>query len=120
MNPILAFALKALATAAFIVGVSELAKRSNFASALLVGLPLTSALTIAWLYLDTGDSARAGHYAWSVLLLLPPGCVFLAALPLGIRYGLGFWPSVAAAAALTAAIYAIYAFVLQRVFQITL
>jgi len=55
-----------------------------------------------------------------VLLLLPPGCVFLAALPLGIRYGLGFWPSFAAAAALTAALYAIYAFMLQRVFQITL
>jgi hypothetical protein len=120
MNPFLATSLKALLTAAFIVGVSELAKRFNFVSALLVGLPLTSALTLIWLYLDTGDAARAGHYSWSVLLLLPPGCLFLAALPLGIRYGFGFWPSFLGAALATAAIYFVYASLLQRVFGVTL
>jgi hypothetical protein len=120
MNPLLATALKALLTATFIVGVSELAKRSNFVSALLLALPLASALTLIWLYLDTGDAARAGHYSWSVLLLLPPGCLFLAALPLGIRYGWGFWPSFLGAAALTALVYYAYAFVLQRFFAVTL
>jgi hypothetical protein len=120
MNPVLALSLKAIATAIFIVGVSELAKRSNFASALLVGLPLTSVLTVVWLYLDTDNASRAGHYAWSVLLLLPPGCLFLAALPLGIRFGFGFWPSLAAATALTGALYMVYAFALQRIFQVTL
>jgi hypothetical protein len=120
MNPLLAISLKALATAIFIVGVSELAKRSNLLAALLIGLPLSSALTIMWLYLDTGDAARVGHYSWSILLLLPPGCLFLAALPLAIRSGFGFWPSLLAAAAATAAVYYLYATVLQRFFGVTL
>ena len=120
MNPLLATAIKALLTAIFIVGVSELAKRSNFLSALLIGLPLSSALTIMWLYLGTGDAARAAHYSWSVLLLLPPGCLFLAMLPLAIRYGFGFWPSLAAAIAATGLIYYAYSFVLQRFFGLTL
>jgi hypothetical protein len=120
MNPFLATSLKALLTAIFIVAVSELAKRSNFVSALLLALPLASALTLIWLYQDTGDAARAAHYSWSVLLLLPPGCVFLAALPLAIRYGFGFWPSFLAAALATAAIYYVYAYLLQRVFGATL
>jgi hypothetical protein len=120
MNPFAAIALKAVLTAIFIVGVSELAKRSNFVSALIVGLPLTSALTIAWLYLDTNDAARAAHYSASILWLLPPGCVFLAALPLFIRLGAGFWPGFAGAVAVTGLVYYAYAIALQRVFGVTL
>ena len=120
MNPLLATAIKALLTAIFIVGVSELAKRSNLLAALLIGLPLSSALTIVWLYLDTADAARASQYSWSILLLLPPGCLFLAALPLAIRHGFGFWPSFAMAALATAAVYYVYASVLQRAFGVTL
>jgi hypothetical protein len=120
MNPIAALALKALATALFIVAVSELAKRSNFAAALIVGLPLTSLLAIVWLYLDTGDAVRAGQYSASILWLLPPGCLFLAALPLAIRLGFGFWPSLAGAIAATGLIYYAYATVLQRIFGVTL
>jgi hypothetical protein len=120
MNPYLASGLKALLTAAFILGMSELAKRSSFASALLVALPLATVLTVIWLYLDTHDAARAGHYAFSVLLLLPPGCVLLLVLPLAIRWGLDFWPSLGLAAAATALIYYAYVFVLQRAFGVTL
>ncbi|HEY2070927.1 MAG TPA: DUF3147 family protein [Rhizomicrobium sp.] len=120
MNAFWASCLKALVTAAFIVGASELAKRSNFVSALLIALPLTSALTILWLYLGTGDAPRAGQYAASVLLLLPPGCLFLAVLPLAIRAGWSFWPSLAAAVLTTVLAYYLYAFVLQRVFGMTL
>ena len=85
-----------------------------------MALPLASALTLIWLYLDTGDAARAGHYSLSVLLLLPPGCLFLAALPLGIRFGFGFWPSLLAATVTTGLIYYAYTFVLQRFFGVTL
>ncbi|MGH6871684.1 MAG: DUF3147 family protein [Rhizomicrobium sp.] len=120
MSPLFAAALKVLATALFIVGASELAKRSNFAAALIVGLPLTSLLTIVWLYLDTSDAARAGHYSASILWLLPPGCLFLAALPLAIRAGLGFWPGLAVSIVLTALAYWLYALALHRILGLTL
>jgi hypothetical protein len=55
-----------------------------------------------------------------VLLLLPPGCLFLAVLPLAIRAGWSFWPSLAAAVLTTVLAYYLYAFVLQRVFGMTL
>jgi cobalamin synthase len=120
VNATLAVIAKVLVTALLIVGASELAKRSNFVSALLVALPLTSALTVIWLYLETRDAGRAGQYAASVLLLLPPGCLFLAVLPLAIRAGGCFWPSFAAAEAVTLATYYAYAAVLQRFFGVSL
>ncbi len=122
MNPFAAIALKAVLTAIFIVGVSELAKRSNpLISALIVGLPLTlRAHHRVAFYLDTNDAARAAHYSASILWLLPPGCVFVAALPLFIRLGAGFWPGFAGAVAVTGLVYYAYAVALQRVFGVTL
>lgn len=116
----LAIVAKAVLTAAFIIAMAELAKRSTFLAALFISLPLATALTVFWLYVDTKDAARAGQLAWSTLLLVPPGLVFLIGLPLGIRLGLNFWASFALSAAATAAFYFLYATLLQRVFGITL
>ena len=112
--------VKVVLTAVFIVAMSELAKRSSFLSALLIALPLATALTAAWLYIDTGDAPRAADYALSVLWLLPPGCLFLVLLPLGVRLEFGFWPSFMGAALITGLIYYPYAYVLQRYAGVTL
>ncbi len=111
---------KAVITAAFIVGLNELAKRSNYLAALLIALPLATAMTAAWLYFDTRDAARATHYVWTVLLLVPPGCLFLAMLPLGVRYGFPFWETFAVATVTTGLAYYGYTMLLQKVFGITL
>jgi len=112
--------IKAGMTAAFIVGMSELAKRSNFLAALLMALPLATAMTVVWLYIDTQDAHRASQYAWSVMLLTPPGFVFLALLPLCVRWGFGFWVSIAIAVAATGASYYACTWVLQRFWGISI
>lgn len=112
--------LKASMTAAFIVGMSELAKRSNFLAALLIALPLATAMTVVWLYIDTNDASRASNYALSVMLLTPPGFAFLAMLPICVRMGLNFWLSLVVAALVTLAIYYLYVWLLQRVWGISL
>ncbi|HEV2562104.1 MAG TPA: DUF3147 family protein [Rhizomicrobium sp.] len=112
--------IKASMTAAFIVGMSELAKRSSFLAALLMALPLTTALTVVWLYIDTSDAAHASNYALSVMLLTPPGFAFLAVLPVCVRMGLNFWLSVVIAALVTLAVYYLYVWLLQRVWGISL
>lgn len=111
---------KAVLTAAFIVALSELAKRTSFVAALLVALPLATAMTAAWLYIDTRNAIQASDYAWSVLLLVPPGCLFLALLPLGVRLGYGFWPSFTVAMIATGVGYYLYTLLLTKVLGVQL
>jgi hypothetical protein len=114
------YLIKVGLTAAFIVAMAELAKRSLYVSALLIALPLTTAITTVWLYLDTHDAPRAANYAGGVLLLVPPGLLFLAVLPLCVRAGLDFWTSLAISVLVTGAVYFAYAWALHRVWGITI
>ena len=50
--------LKVAVTAVLVVAVSEVAKRSTFAGAVLASLPMTSLLAMIWLYRDTRDAGR--------------------------------------------------------------
>lgn len=99
------YSIKILLSAFVIVAVSEIAKRSSMLGALLASLPLTSVLAFVWLYLDTGDvqkvSALSSDIFWLVLPTLP---MFLL-LPLLLKMGWGFWPSLAAVILVTAAGY---------------
>lgn len=49
------YIIKIAITTILIVAISEIAKRSSFAGALLASLPLVSVLAILWLYVDTKD-----------------------------------------------------------------
>lgn len=100
------FAFKVGLSAFIVAGASELAKRNAAAGAILVSLPLSSLLALSWLWAETGDAARVAAFSWSILWAIVPSLVFLAALPLLLKWGLSFWPSLAASSALTAAAYA--------------
>jgi len=64
------FIVKTLITACIIVGVSELAKRSVFASAFLLSLPLTSLLAFIWIYIESNDSAKIINMSYAVFWLV--------------------------------------------------
>jgi len=51
----LRIAIKFLLSAAIVVSVSEIAKRSSLAGSLMASLPLVSVLSLIWLYQDTRD-----------------------------------------------------------------
>lgn len=114
------FLIKTGLTAAFIVAMTELAKRSFYVSALLIALPLSTTIAAIWLYLDSHDAQRSADYAQSVLILTPPGMLFLFLLPMGVRYGMNFWLSLVVAALITGAVYFAYAWLLHRVWGITI
>lgn len=97
--------IKYATTAAIVVGVSELARRSTLLGALLASLPLTSLLAIVWLYLDTGETARVAGLAASIFWLVLPSLVLQVVLPALLRSGVAFWPSLAAALTSTIAAY---------------
>lgn len=97
--------LKAALSGLIIAIVSEVAKRSPGAGALIASLPLISVLGMIWLWRDTQDpqrlAAHAGATFWYVLPSLP---MFLL-IPLMLKRGAPFWASLAAGCVLTMALY---------------
>lgn len=86
---------KGAATAAFIVLLSEIAKRSTWLAAALVALPLATILTVAVIATDgeKGGAAVANAFALKTFMLFWPGLIFFVGL-LGLqRLGLAFWPA---------------------------
>ena len=118
MNAFLLTAFKVAITAGVIVALAELAKRWAFVATLAPSIPIGSGMIALLLYIDTHNKVQAGNYAWNVFLLTPPGCVFLLALPLCLKAGVAFWPSVAIGVVLTVAAYWGYTLLLQRVFGV--
>lgn len=86
---------KGAATAAFIVVLSEIAKRSTWLAAALVALPLATILTVAIIATDAqkGGTEVANAFALKTFILFWPGLIFFVGL-LGLqKLGLGFWPA---------------------------
>ncbi len=73
-------AAKYLSTAAVIVLVSELAKRSDRLGALVASLPLVTLMVLIWLHLEHQAPERITSHAWYtfwyVLPTLPPFLLF--------------------------------------------
>ncbi len=99
------YALKILLSAAVLVAVSEVAKRSSFWAAALASLPLTSLLAFVWLYIDTGDVKQVMSLSNNIFWLVIPSLVLFIALPLLLRTGVNFWLSLSLASAATAISY---------------
>jgi hypothetical protein len=97
--------LKAAISGAIIAIVSETAKRSPGAGALIASLPLVSILGMIWLWRDTHDPVRmeahVGATFWYVLPSLP---MFLL-VPALMKHGAPFWAALGAGCLLTVGLY---------------
>ncbi len=104
---------KYLITAAVVVLVSELAKRSDKLGGLIAALPLITVLTLIWLYVENQPIAKIANHAWYtfwyVVPTLPMFLVFPTLLP---RFG--FWPSLLASVFITMGCFAIFAIIVRR------
>jgi hypothetical protein len=108
------YVVKVVLTAAVVVAVSEVAKRSTFWSAALASLPLTSLLAFVWLYLDTNDPARVAALSHSIFWLVLPSLTLFVVLPALLRSGVAFWLSLAVACVATAIAYLAVVWCLNR------
>jgi len=111
--------VKYAVTAAIIVAVSEIAKRTDRIGALIGALPLVSLMIMVWLYIETRDTPKIAEYArytfWFVLPSLP---MFLL-LPVLLTNGVNFWLSLLACAVLTFICFGLAA-LLAKPFGLTL
>ena len=94
-------------TSLVIVLVSEVAKRSDKAGALIASLPLVTVMVMIWLYLEDQSTDKIAAHAqltfWYVLPTLP---MFLVTPALLYR-GFNFWLSLGVGAAITIVSFAV-------------
>ena len=92
-------------SAAVLVMVSEIAKRSTVWAALLASLPLTSLLAFVWLYIDTRDTQKVAALSSDIFWLVIPSLLLFVALAFLLRHGVDFWLGLTISAGLTVAAY---------------
>jgi len=104
---------KYFVTAAVVVLVSELAKRSDKLGGFVAALPLVTILALIWLYVENQPQQKLANHAWYtfwyVIPTLPMFLAFPALLP---RWG--FWPSLLACVVLTVVCFGLFAVSLRR------
>ena len=94
--------------------ISEIAKRSSFAGAVLASIPLISVLAMVWLYVDTKDVEKVSTLATSVFWLVLPSLVLFITLPVLLKAGLHFYPSISLSIGFTIAAYWLMVVVLNH------
>ncbi len=105
---------KAFVSGIIIALASEVAKRSPGFGALIAALPLVSILAMIWLWRDTSDPARIASYAEATFWLVLPTLPMFLLLPLLLRNGAEFWPALGLSCLLTAGLYFLMIWVLQK------
>ena len=104
---------KYLLTAAVVVLVSEVAKRSDKLGGFVAALPMVTVLALIWLYVEEQPAEKIANHAWYtfwyVLPTLPMFLVFPALLP---RFG--FWPTLLACLVLTSICFGLFALLVRR------
>ena len=101
-------------TSFVIVLVSEIAKRSDKAGALVSSLPFVTIMVMIWLCVEKqGDLKIRNHAYYTFWYVLPTLPMFLV-MPWLMAKGLNFWTSLAMSILVTACCFVLTAFIARR------
>ena len=104
---------KYAATAALVVAASELAKRSDRLGALVLALPLTTILTLVWLYAEGQGEARLANHAWYTFWYVIPTLPMFLVFPWLLRQ-FGFISALAIFLVGMACCFVLFAWLVRR------
>ncbi len=91
---------KYLLTAAVVVIVSELAKRSDKLGGFVAALPLITFLALIWLYVEKQPEAKIANHAWYTFWYVVPTLPMFLAFPF-LLPRIGFWPTMLSSVVIT-------------------
>ncbi|MDK2125975.1 DUF3147 family protein [Parachitinimonas caeni] len=100
-------------TAALVVVISEVAKRSDRLGGLIAALPLVTILTLIWLQVERQTPERIANHAWYTFWYVVPTLPMFLLFP-ALQSRLGFWPALLASALLTLVCFVLFAMLLRR------
>jgi len=109
------YILKFFVSAFIIVLISEIAKRHSGFAALVASLPLTSLLAIIWMHFDGAESTQIAELSGQIFWLVLPSLLLFLLLPVLLKQGLGFWPSIGLSMTVTITCYFLLLPLLRRV-----
>lgn len=89
------FLIKILITAVIVAIVSEVARRYSLFAAAIASLPLTSILSMIWLYRDTHSVQKIVEHCHGIMWLIAPSLLFFIVLPWLLHVGVRFYPALA-------------------------
>lgn len=105
--------VKYFITAAIVVAVSELARRSDRLGSLVAAMPLVTVLALVWLHVEGQPQQKLANHAWYtfwyVIPTLPMFLLFPVMLP-----RLGFWTSLGLSMVTTVVCFGLFALILRR------
>ncbi len=104
---------KFLVTAAVVVLISEIAKRSDKLGCFVAALPLVTFLALIWMQVERQPESKIANHAWYtfwyVIPTLPMFLAFPALLP-----RIGFWPTLLACVVITVVCFGLFALGVRR------
>ena len=100
-------------TAAVVVLVSELAKRSDKLGGFVAALPMVTVLALIWLYAENQPAEKIANHAWYTFWYVIPTLPMFLAFPL-LLPRIGFWPALAACVVITVACFWLFALAVRR------
>lgn len=104
---------KYILTAAVVVLVSELAKRSDKLGGFVAALPLVTVLALIWLYVENQPQEKIANHAWYTFWYVVPTLPFFLAFPV-LLPRIGFWSSLLACIIITVICFCLFAFIIRR------
>lgn len=97
-------------TAAVVVLVSEIAKRSDKLGSLVASLPLITLLTLIWLYAEHQSAEKIANHAWYTFWYVVPTLPMFLAFP-SLLSRFGFWPALLACGVMTVSCFGLFAWI---------
>jgi len=104
---------KYMLTAAVVVLVSELARRSDKLGALVAALPMVTVLALIWLYVENQSPEKIANHAWYTFWYVVPTLPMFLAFP-ALLPRLGFWLTLLACVVLTVVCFWLFALAVRR------
>lgn len=104
---------KYLITAAVVVLISEVAKRSDKLGGLIAALPLVTFLALIWLYVEKAPADKISNHAWYTFWYVVPTLPMFLAFPF-LFDRLGFWPALGISVVITLVCFAVFAILVKH------